>query len=48
MGFLDKIKKVTQDGKDEIEQKVADKLMEEEVDPTLRKHSGEPMKKDKN
>lgn len=50
MGFLDKLKAATQKGREEIETAVADKLMEEEMNPTLRQHKGEPPtdpKKDK-
>lgn len=49
MGF-DWFKKATQKGREEIEQAVSDKLMEEELNPTLRQHKGEPPtdpKKDK-
>lgn len=31
----------------EVEQKISDKLMEEETNPTLRQHKGEPIKKPK-
>lgn len=42
MGFVDKIKAAVQKAADEIETKVSDKLMEEEMNPTLRQHKGEP------
>jgi hypothetical protein len=35
-------KKKIEEAKQEIEEKVSDKLMEEELNPTLRKHKGEP------
>jgi len=47
MGFADKFKKFVKDAGDEIEQKTSDKLMEEEMKPTLRQHHGEPIKKEK-
>lgn len=45
MGLSDKIKSVVKKAADEIEQKTSDKLMEEELNPTLREHKGEPLKK---
>lgn len=45
MGLFDKIKAAAASGKDEIEKKVADKLMEEQLDPTLREHHGVPQGK---
>lgn len=42
---FDWIKKKAQQGKEEIEEKASDKLMEEEINPTLREHHGEPLKK---
>lgn len=47
---FDWLKNQTQKGREEIEKAVADKLMEEELNPTLRQHKGEPPtdpKKDK-
>lgn len=41
------LKKQAEKGKQEIEEKVGDKLMEEEVNPTLRQHHGEPIKNPK-
>lgn len=42
MGLFDKIKAAAASGKDEIEEKTADKLMEEQLHPTLREHHGVP------
>lgn len=47
MGLWDKAKKVVQDAQEEIEEKVSDKLMQEEMNRTLRENSGEPMNTDK-
>lgn len=50
MGIKNWMKNQTQKGREEIEKAVADKLMEEELNPTLRQHKGEPPtdpKKDK-
>lgn len=47
MGFKDWLRNKTEEGRQQIEEKVGDKLMEEEVNPTLRQHHGEPIKKPK-
>lgn len=38
-------KKATEKAKAEIDAAVSDKLMEEELNPTLRQHKGEPIRK---
>lgn len=45
MGFKDWVHKKTEEGREEIEEKVSDKLMEEQVEPTLRQHKGQPIYK---
>lgn len=50
MGLKKWLQDQTQKGREEIENAVNNKLDEEELDPTLRKHKGEPPtdpKKDK-
>lgn len=47
MGLGDKFKKFVKDAAEEVEQKTSDKLMEEEMHPTLRQHHGEPINKPK-
>lgn len=42
MGFFDKIKQKIEKDAAEIDAAIADKLMEEEMNPTLRQHKGEP------
>lgn len=45
MGIFKKLQEMAEKGKQDIEKGVSDKLMEEELNPTLRKHHGEPIKK---
>ncbi len=40
MGFMDKLKKITEDGRKEIVEAVDNKLLEEKVNPTLPLHKG--------
>lgn len=40
MGIVDKLKQITEKGRQEIVRKVDDKLLEEKVNPTLPLHKG--------
>lgn len=44
MKFWDKAKKAVDDAKKEVDEKVSDKLVEEELNPTLRQSKDEPLK----
>lgn len=47
MGLKDWLNKKTEQGRKEIVEAVDNKLLEEQVEPTLRQHKGEPIKKPK-
>jgi len=47
MGIFKKLQEIAEKAKQDIEVKTSDALMKEELDPTLRKHHGEPIKKSK-
>lgn len=47
MGIKDWLNKKTEQGRKEIVEAVDNKLLEEQVEPTLRQHKGEPIQKPK-
>lgn len=47
MGIFKKIQQMAEKGKQDIEKGVSDKLMEEELNPTLRNSKDEPLASNK-
>lgn len=47
MGIFKKIQEMAERTKQDIEKGTSDALMQEELDPTLRQHHGEPIRKPK-
>lgn len=44
VNWKEKLQKIMIEGRDEIDKKASDKLMEEEMNPTLRQSKDEPLK----